>query len=53
MEPGCQLYCNALMHVDWFYSHFYITKLFNDPILFQEYTPFTIHWTVRFHFPLA
>ena len=34
---------------------FSFSKLFNDHILFQDYTPFKfvcLHWTVKFHFPL-
>ena len=36
--PGCHLYCSACRLV--LLSHFNRTKLFNDDILFQEYTPF-------------
>ena len=36
--PGCHLYCSACRLV--LLSHFNITMLFNDHILFQEYTPF-------------
>ena len=48
-EPGCHLYCTACRLV--LSSHFNITKLFNDHILFQEFV--CIHWTFKFLFPLA
>ena len=45
-----------LLHVDEFYSPPNIAKLFNDQVLFQDYNTFqiylfTVHWTVKFHFP--
>ena len=37
-EPGYHLYCTACKLV--LLSQFNIAKIFNDHILFQEYTPF-------------